>query len=203
MGTRHLIIVYYKGEYRICQYGQFDGYPSGQGVKVLGFVRDSLNVQKLKAALDKGMIYTPTDEQVQAWEQEDWEMRRNNQTDYILSFPVVTLDRDLSAGVLKAVVEAKEPVPIVCDKYFICDGLFCEWAYVVDLDKNTLEVFSYAIDSKGILVEDNGRFEGLIDPQSGARCRIEPIGLWSLDALPENDAFCERFGYTYDGPSNR
>lgn len=30
MGTRHLILVFYKGAYRIAQYGQWDGYPSSE-----------------------------------------------------------------------------------------------------------------------------------------------------------------------------
>lgn len=34
MGTCNLICVYYKGRYAIAQYGQLDGYPSGQGVVV-------------------------------------------------------------------------------------------------------------------------------------------------------------------------
>ena len=33
MGTRHLTIVQKNGEYRVAQYGQFDGYPSYTGKK--------------------------------------------------------------------------------------------------------------------------------------------------------------------------
>jgi hypothetical protein len=40
MGTRHLIAVQLDGEYRIAQYGQWDGYPEGQGVDVLKFLRE-------------------------------------------------------------------------------------------------------------------------------------------------------------------
>ena len=40
MGTRHLIAVYDKeGELRIAQYGQWDGYPSENGMNVLKFLR--------------------------------------------------------------------------------------------------------------------------------------------------------------------
>ena len=38
MGTRHMIAVVNNGKYRVAQYGQWDGYPSGQGVGVLGFL---------------------------------------------------------------------------------------------------------------------------------------------------------------------
>ena len=39
MGTRHLIAVHADGQYKIAQYGQWDGYPSGQGLTALGFCR--------------------------------------------------------------------------------------------------------------------------------------------------------------------
>ena len=35
MGTRNLTIVYYDGDYRVAQYGQWDGYPEGAGIEVL------------------------------------------------------------------------------------------------------------------------------------------------------------------------
>ena len=54
MGTRHLILVYYKGQYHIAQYGQWDGYPGGQGVTVLHFVSDPAKLAKLTAVLDAG-----------------------------------------------------------------------------------------------------------------------------------------------------
>ena len=38
MGTQNLTSVWFEGKYRIAQYGQFDGYPSGQGLTVLHFL---------------------------------------------------------------------------------------------------------------------------------------------------------------------
>ena len=40
MGTRHLICVVKDNEYKLAQYGQWDGYPEGQGVNILRFLRD-------------------------------------------------------------------------------------------------------------------------------------------------------------------
>ena len=41
MGTRHVTAVFLNGEPRVAQYGQWDGYPSGQGVTILDFLRKS------------------------------------------------------------------------------------------------------------------------------------------------------------------
>jgi hypothetical protein len=46
MGTRNLTIVHLEGEYKVAQYGQWDGYPSGNGVKVLEFLRKRLKTKK-------------------------------------------------------------------------------------------------------------------------------------------------------------
>ena len=51
MGTRHLIAVQLDGEYKIAQYGQWDGYPEGKGIDVLHFLRNRMDEEKLKAAL--------------------------------------------------------------------------------------------------------------------------------------------------------
>lgn len=35
MGTRNLTAVYLDGQYKVAQYGQWDGYPEGQGITAL------------------------------------------------------------------------------------------------------------------------------------------------------------------------
>ena len=43
MGTRHLICVFKDGDYRVAQYGQFDGYPEGQGLDLLNFLTKEMD----------------------------------------------------------------------------------------------------------------------------------------------------------------
>lgn len=43
MGTRHLICVQHNNEYKVAKYGQWDGYPSGQGAGILEFLKGSFN----------------------------------------------------------------------------------------------------------------------------------------------------------------
>ena len=41
MGTRNLTAVFMDGEYKVAQYGQWDGYPSGQGVDILNILKNA------------------------------------------------------------------------------------------------------------------------------------------------------------------
>lgn len=62
MGTRHRQAVISKdGELKIQQYGQWDGYPSGQGVEILQYLRNG-NLEKYYKNLLK--IHQITDEQI-------------------------------------------------------------------------------------------------------------------------------------------
>ena len=54
MGTRHLICAHKDGKYPIAQYGQWDGYPEGQGVDVLSFLHSPL-VPALEKNLEKSL----------------------------------------------------------------------------------------------------------------------------------------------------
>lgn len=51
MGTRNLTIVKLDGEYKVAQYGQWDGYPGGQGLRCLSFLRLLMDPEKFKAAV--------------------------------------------------------------------------------------------------------------------------------------------------------
>ncbi|KAF2194392.1 hypothetical protein K469DRAFT_773578, partial [Zopfia rhizophila CBS 207.26] len=56
-GTRHLICVFHKGRFVVAQYGQWDGYPEGQGVTLMKFLCVPINIQRLKDGLKH--IYEP------------------------------------------------------------------------------------------------------------------------------------------------
>ena len=57
MGTRNLTIVYKNGDYRVAQYGQWDGYPSGLGADILEFL-SNINLQEFKDSIDLISFYT-------------------------------------------------------------------------------------------------------------------------------------------------
>lgn len=63
MGTRNLTMVISGGKPRIAQYGQWDGYPSGQGLTALNFLH-GLNgdYSKFKERVEALRFATPKDE---------------------------------------------------------------------------------------------------------------------------------------------
>lgn len=145
MGTRHLTCVVKGGDYKVAQYGQWDGYPSGQGIDILNFLRDELDREKFLANL--AQTFTPTDEQIKAWWLEvGYDIEKSDGfVDYAISKQYSakhpSLSRDTGAGILALIQNASDPVPVNVYKEFAADSLFCEYAYVVDFDKGTFEVF--------------------------------------------------------------
>lgn len=132
MGTRHLIAVQLDGQYRIAQYGQWDGYPSGQGDTVIEFLKNwDRPVFEMK--LRESSFMTPAEmEALDAKikiEKIDWTER----------FPALT--RDTGAKILQIVQDSAPGIKLKNGIDFAGDSLFCEFAYIIDLDKNALEVF--------------------------------------------------------------
>lgn len=127
MGTRHLIAVVVDGEYKIAQYGQWDGYPSGQGLNVLGFLNNR-DIEVFREQCRK--LRWVTDDEIEVIEKtKDWPD----------VYPHVS--RDAGAKVLTMVYDMVEPLALANRIEFAQDGLFCEWAYVIDLDREVLEVY--------------------------------------------------------------
>ncbi|MBD0542281.1 hypothetical protein HPJ54_05685, partial [Acinetobacter baumannii] len=83
MGTRHLICVQHNNEYKVAKYGQWDGYPSGQGVGILEFLKGGFNKALFIQKLDN--IFEPTDEQVKAWYREAGNTRDDGYVDFEVS----------------------------------------------------------------------------------------------------------------------
>lgn len=75
------------------------------------------------------------------------------------------------------------------DIEFSGDSLFCEWAYVVDLDANVLEV--YKGFNKNPVSPENRFAKYLKD--SGEYHPVVLVKRWSLDALPTEAEFIKTF----------
>jgi len=191
MGTRHLVAVQLDGEYKIAQYGQWDGYPEGQGVRVLKFLKET-NPDAFIAQLRR--LRWATDEQIEdAWVAAG-AVRESSFTSLEVAEQIKNthpeLSRDTGAAILDVVLRAAVPENLLMRDNigFAQDSLFCEWAYVIDFDTNVLEVyigFQKAPDF-------DGRFAGPmtsgIDNNYGP---VKKLLSYSLSALPTETAFLE------------
>lgn len=185
MGTRNLTMVYLDGEYKVAQYGQYDGYPSGQGLVALEFARmlqnkDTLNFFKRK---------------VRAAKFADFEYLESIGGEKLPEINCCT-----SAGILEIVLNHEDGIVLYDSIGFAADSLMCEWGWLIDLDNNTFCGY------KGLNTEpltENDDFYFLKDLESDCTygCEGEEYsyhgivlaGSWMLDVLPSDEEFLEHF----------
>lgn len=176
MGTRNLTMVFKDGDYKLAQYGQWDGYPEDSGLTVLTFLRDKMDRELFLANLGKCTAITFEDVQARFDKTKDG---------FEGAFP--SLCRNIGAGILELVQSTPDGLYIVIDTNFAADSLICEWAYVIDFDTNRLEAF------KGFNRSNLGPDDRFRDVPLPARCgdfrQVKIAGSWPLDALPTNAAF--------------
>lgn len=182
MGTRHLIAVQLDGDYKIAQYGQWDGYLDGQGKKVLNFLRE-MDRSKFESALRKCSFMTEQD-----FEKLDRDIKnrlqQNPRYNWFVEYP--HLARDIAAGILKKVQDS-EGLKLKNSISFAADSLFCEYAYVIDLDKNTFEI--YEGFNKEPLSEDE-RFKDIVSGDAHDEYYpVRKVAEYSLNELPSDEDF--------------
>ena len=149
MGTRNVTMVISNGETKVAQYGQWDGYPGGQGATALRILTQIANeggFDTLKNRVNKLTWLTEAQsKEIDALPGDTW----------VEKYPY--LSRDWGAEILDAVMYGKlhkeagyssaaktytfDIIGLVNSEKFAADSLFCEWAYVIDLDKMTFEVY--------------------------------------------------------------
>jgi hypothetical protein len=198
MGTRNLTAVMSDGKYVIAQYGQWDGYPSGQGATALDFCRKHLKKPAGRAAFKDRLARCRfgSEEEIRKFYDDEGIgefMNMNQAAAFKKKYP--TIDRDLAAGVLEHVWNATEPVVLKDSIDFAGDSLFCEYAYVIDLDKGTFEAF------KGFVKEPLAKGERFADSKpdrtpsaSGdTYYPVRNVGTWSLEDLPTKRELEEAF----------
>lgn len=191
MGTRNLTCVVQDGKFKVAQYCQWDGYPSGQGKTVLEFLR-SLKGEKKKLFLknltkcrfiEAKEAEKLLEEKANVKSKDGWiNMEESDRIEKALP----QLHRNLGAGVLDWITKNKAKDIPLCDQHtFAGDSLFCEWCYVIDLDKGTLEV--HGGFNEGTISGEN-RFAHLARPGE----KYAPVKLlkeYDLKKLPKLEQF--------------
>lgn len=192
MGTRHLTVVQLDGTHRIAQYGQWDGYPSGQGTTVLDFLRGMDRPtfeQKLRAAR------FGTEEEIR----QTWTQCGANPNSDMVSFDISkkhgnrypALSRNTGAKVLRLVQDSPPGILLNDSIEFAGDGLFCEWAYVIDLDNNALEVYEGFNEGQ---MPVGQRFSHLA--REGEYTPVVLKATFPLSSLPDDEAFVKQLEHS-------
>lgn len=146
MGTRNLTSVIQSKKVKIAQYGQWDGYPEGQGLTVLDFLKKKGNIDKLKKKLKIVRFLKPNGRDKKFSEEYDknapeWSSEPDKRTPEQLKWFKSYITRDLGADILNAIISSSDKEIVLRDEWaFRKDDLFCEWHYCIDLDKKTLTV---------------------------------------------------------------
>lgn len=146
MGTRNLVCAVIDGDYKIAQYGQWDGYPEGQGVTVLNFLNGIVGSEREERFLAKlRQCRWATDKELREIEKaagikegEEWISTEQAEARKKIA---PQLSRDTGGAVLALVDNSEGGLPLVNSIEFAGDSLFCEWAYVADFDRRVLEVY--------------------------------------------------------------
>lgn len=156
MGTRNLTMVIANGETKVAQYGQWDGYPEGQGAVALNFLINN-DLVEFKHKLNSVQFITGSKQkEIDSWLKsigcENGWMNMDQADQYKKRYPL--LSRDNGADILEMIMESDADINWVSDSSeFAGDSLFCEWAYVIDLDKNTFEVYQ-GFNNTPLTIED-------------------------------------------------
>lgn len=147
MGTRHITIVKQNKKNVVAQYGQWDGYPSGQGKTVIEFLQ-GLSLDTFKEQLTKTHLLKD-DERAQYYKEAYESIGMKSDSEYMTQaeselfkskFP--ENHRDTGAGILKVILENEKPILNLDDESeFRKDSLFCEYVHIVDLDKGVYKIY--------------------------------------------------------------
>lgn len=157
------------------QYNHFDSYPSGLGRDVITFVREHTDAEIEDAARNIKLIdgeTPPTEEEIEQYKEF---ANTNVSTGEVEEWYVLLRE---TQGDLSAYTDAGV-THMIDASTFLIDSLFCEWAYIVNLDTKLLEVY------KGFNTEpsDKGRYASIKDEVDYQRS-TDYYGVTLLTTIP-------------------
>lgn len=179
MGTRNLTCAVVNGEYKVNVYGQYDGYPDGQGLDIYNIL-SNCDLDLLKENVSK---CSSLDTQEKIDELFESVVPGGNQDDHshwsIFYEKLPYLSRNTAGKIFKYILE--KPLVLKSELEFAADSLFCEWAYVVDFDKRTFEVYK-GFNKEPLTEED--RFFFLEEHSEDGYHPVKLVVSFPLDNLP-------------------
>lgn len=192
MGTRNLTMVIKDAQTKVAQYGQWDGYPDGQGITALSFLQ-SVDMDVFRKKLDSVQwVDESKQEEIDAFYKSigvEGEWVNMEQSDKIKHrYPLFS--RDNGAKILEMIMNCEdEKIFLYNNEDFANDSLANEWTYVIDLDKNTLEVYSGY--NKSPLSESDRFFNN--GEKDGEYYPVRLVKMWELNTLPTEEDFLKTF----------
>ena len=136
MGTRHLTkVIDNTGKVVVAQYGQWDGYPEGQGKNILEFIQGHRVLDTLEQALEKCWFVEDPQNYTTYPETNNWALDEAFYQAYNPSF-----SRNTGSDILKVIMYSTGKVPLVDESDFENDTLMCEGVYTLDFQ--TREFYS-------------------------------------------------------------
>lgn len=186
MGTRNLTCVFSKGEYKVAQYGQWDGYPEGQGATALEFLLGGGNIDALKAKLPRcRFVDNEVDKEfIESYDRNApvWSSDPDNRTPEQKRWWSTYMTRDLGALILESISNSEDGEILLGGNVDFAGSSSCEWAYVIDLDAEIFEIFKGFNEGPSV-----GRFSDFESDSS-----YPPVSLvksYDLNNLPSVDEF--------------
>jgi hypothetical protein len=186
MGTRNLTIVIKNKEVRVAQYGQWDGHPSGQGQTILDFLNTVGSLSDFSEQVSHSVFGN------QKHIQNIFNKHGYNMKNSVYAH----MSRDIGAEILYFInawdYSIKGPILLQNNIEFANDALFCEWAYVIDLDTNKLEVYN-GYKSEYPMNKSERFYSEFMDENN--YYPIKCVGIFDLNDLPDTFEKC-----TFDTP---
>ena len=180
MGTRGLFGLRYDGIDKVT-YNHYDSYPGGLGCDLLAELRQ-FSIRDMLAAFKRiklvGQGDKPSAKDVKRYaEHTDLEVNTKAADNWynVLRECQGTLIPWVTGGVGH----------MIGGDDFIRDSLFCEWAFIVNLDSGKLEVYEGFQRAE----HDKGRYAKL--PKDGDYFPCALVAEFALDDLPDDGVFCE------------
>lgn len=156
MGTRNLSLCKKDGNIVIAQYGQWDGYPSGQGVTILEFCLNKDNLTRLKAEIPNIRDINILTEFIEEYDNlcSEYMGSPDNRTEQMKYWADELQSRDVGGGIFNNIINLdKSRLPQVMNNLIYlqpyedidktknyCD-LWIEYAYLINFDTNELECY--------------------------------------------------------------
>lgn len=147
MGTRFLLGIVKDGEYVVGHAGSFDGQIDYQGVNILDFLKNKFDKDIFSKGLNNISIISE-EEEINRWEnleaivEKDYIIGSSNSVNKYYELYPENSNITGAKELLEIIQESDKELKMHNEILFANDSVFCEWCYIIDLDKLTFEIYA-------------------------------------------------------------